>query len=525
MTIWLVSREYAGIAEAGGVKNVASSLSESLVKLGHSVTLFIPLYGCTDLSHVTDFNCMWHKPVTFTVEKKVRTITFSHAFCNGVEVVFIGNRLFSEKKGVYTYTREEEKENPRHKKGEGHEDAPFLNTIFQKAVVAYGDTCHESEAPDIIHCQDATASLVPSFLLHKTQVSPQSKKFYARTKCIVTIHNAGPGYHHEFRSLEDAARYTSLPESILSEGLCGNCVEPFLLAAQNATITTVSPQYADEILTGQVQTAGLSEEFSKRGVKITGITNGISIDRYDPRDTTCSLLPASYDPARSDLWGKYESRAVFLNEYASYKPDGSSADEHVEQYGYIDIPEEPHPVYIGYHSRLVHQKGIDVLAKAMEKLLSTDLPVRFMVMGQGQPELEKELLSLALRFEGKCVFFKGYDKMLSRLVIASSDIAVFPSYFEPCGLEDFIAQIFGTIPVAHATGGLCKIKDEETGFLYKPNTPEALLGVLTSLVAICNRAGTDIFKGMISHAARYVSENYSWECVAKKYEELYRSVL
>ena len=168
---------------------------------------------------------------------------------------------------------------------------------------------------------------------------------------------------------------------------------------------------------------------------------------------------------------------------------------------------------------------LDVLVKAAHSLLEKKLPVKFIFIGQGQPDLEKELLKLSLSFEGRCVFFRGYDRMLSRLCIASSDFVVLPSYFEPCGLEDFIAQIYGTLPVAHATGGLCKIIDDETGFLYSPNKSEKLEEALYSLVKIKSSAGGTIFNNMISYAAKYVKENYSWEKVALKYEELYKEIL
>ena len=152
--------------------------------------------------------------------------------------------------------------------------------------------------------------------------------------------------------------------------------------------------------------------------------------------------------------------------------------------------------------------------------------MRFIFIGQGQPELERELLRVALKYEGRCIYFHGYDRFLSRLCMASADLAIFPSYFEPCGLEDLIAQIFGTIPVAHATGGLCKIIDEETGFLYKKNSPEELESILIPLIEIKSRAGADVFSKMISHTASNVRKKFSWKQVTKsRYIPLYESLI
>lgn len=526
MNVWLVSREYAGIAEAGGVKNVSCSLSENLAALGHSVTLFIPMYGCTDISQLKAFQNEWKIPVTVTASGSNCQVSYSHGTFNGVEIVFVNHRCFSEKKAVYTYTREEEKEDSSHKQGTGHSDVLFMNTLFQKAVIAYGTLLEEdsSQGPQIIHCQDAATSMVPVFMEHEKKISESAKNFFMNTKCVVTIHNAGPGYHHEFYSMHDAQFITGLPAELLQSGLNGQNIEPFLLAETCSCITTVSPQYAEEIISGKTDTAGLSEEFRRRGTKIIGITNGIDLSRYTPSDTSQSLLPYPFDPESENFEGKYKCRSHLLTKYASENKRNANPKD-IETYGYI-VPNDGHDItYVAYHGRVVWQKGITVLAKSAEQLLEKNLPVRFIFIGQGQPELEKELTQLALRYEGKCVYFRGYDRFLSRLCMASADVAVFPSFFEPCGLEDLIAQIFGTIPVAHATGGLCKITDDETGFLYRENTPEKLTSILEALIKIKSRAGTDFFRRMISHTSANVRDNFSWKKVIQnKYIPLYESL-
>ena len=107
MNIWLVSREYAGIAEAGGVKNVACSLSENLVRLGHDVTLFIPFYGCTSLSKIDDYDDSKNLTAYVQVKSKEERVEFSHGTKKGVRIVFVHHPSFLEKKAVYTYTQEE----------------------------------------------------------------------------------------------------------------------------------------------------------------------------------------------------------------------------------------------------------------------------------------------------------------------------------------------------------------------------------------------------------------------------------
>ena len=111
MKIWLISREYAGIAEAGGVKNVSCSLCEGLHSLSEDVTLFIPQYGCTSLSQVQNYQEQ-NLTLEISVGNSLYEVSYSKGICNGVPIVFIVSSLFLEKKGVYTYTSEEELQNP-----------------------------------------------------------------------------------------------------------------------------------------------------------------------------------------------------------------------------------------------------------------------------------------------------------------------------------------------------------------------------------------------------------------------------
>lgn len=525
MNIWTVAREYAGIAEAGGVKNVTRSLSESLVRSGEKVTLFIPLYGCTDLSAVEDFCCCWHRPVKIQVCGREMTISFSHGRRNGVEIVFIGNRAFSEKQAVYTYTEEEEAENPAHRKGQGHEDAQFLNTLFQKAVVAYGETCAKEENPAIIHCHDATAAMLAVFVHFARKENKTLASVYRHTRFVVTIHNAGAGYHHEYSSLDSAVYFTGLDRDFLAQGLNGACVEPFVLASRFACLTTVSPQYAEEIMAGSTDTGGLSPLFARDRVKVTGITNGVDCGRYNPADTSVSLLPAAFDIAAGDFDGKYACRSHFLTVFADRNATLPARNTSVRRYGFLAAGAEE-AVYIAYHGRVVRQKGISILATAARRILENGMNARFIFLGQGERELEGELEQLSQAFPGSVVYFKGYDRALSRLCMAAADIAVFPSNFEPCGTEDFIAQLYGSLCLAHATGGLRKIIDGETGFLYEPNDTETLAGFLSSLIRIAGQAGKEIFHPMLAYTARYITANYSWDKVAsEKYRPLFRSLL
>lgn len=515
MRIVMATMEYAGIAEAGGVKNVARSLSESLSRLGHEVFVATPRFGCSCLDAAEDLREDCFPPISVSVNGSLHSVSFLSGRLKGgkIQIVFVDSRCFSEKLGVYTYTAREEERDPRKKRGQGHSDSKTLNALFCKSVAELSKKID----PDIALCQDAPAALIPQFI----------SLLGLRAKCVVTIHNAGPAYHHEFSSIDEAQRYTSIPREILLGALNGSRVEPFLLAAQTAALSTVSKQYADELrdCAFALETDGLSQIFAQRKIPVVGITNGIDFARYDPRDTSASLLPFAFDPESGDLEGKWRCREFFLSRFARGGAPGDCA-EGVSRFGSIETDGGGEGlVYFGYHGRLASQKGVLVLADAARAVAEKHPEARFVVAGQGEAAIEERMESLSRELDGRFLYLKGYDRAMSRLVCASLDFLVLPSHFEPCGLEDFIAQIYGTLPVAHATGGLQKIIDGETGFLFRPDTSERLAEILDALAGRAAR-GDPGFSRMARSAARTVREKYSWDEIARgEYVPLFESLL
>lgn len=513
MEIWMVSREYAGLAESGGVKNVVCSLSEKLSEQNHSVTLFMPFYGCTDISRLESFSLDRFTSCRFMLCGKETKVTYSTGICKGVKVVLIGHQAYQEKHNVYTYCDSDLKAHPEAKTGTGYADDLYLNALLAYGILNWPEASGLQNAPHIVHCHDACPAVVPSILKYKSQ-------FFAETRYAVTIHNAGPAYHHEYSDFNQAKWYTDLPDEVLSKAMNGNRVEPYLLAADCSFMTTVSEAYAEEILSpDNPNTDGLSQGFVQKASQIYGITNGIDSTNYTPENTAVSLMPYPFSPSSGDFEGKLQCRRYLMEKVAS---EASPEYGCLKRSGYLD---EKGKVYFSYHGRLVRQKGIFILLDASRMLLQKNPDVRFIINGQGEEVLQDLCSKLAEEFPGRFVYFKGYDKKFSRLCTVSGDFAVLPSEFEPCGLEDFIAQLFGTIPVAHATGGLKKIKDGKTGFLYSPNTPETLSAVMEKLAAE-KMNDPDKFRQIAMNASRYVKEKYSWENVClEEYIPLYEKMI
>lgn len=505
--IWLVTREYAGIAEAGGVKNVACSLAEGLVRQKREVTVFIPHYGFVTNDHTFLFSGY------VQVAKKRYYIKFSLAKVHGVEIILIGSVLFTQKHSVYVYTEEEVIKIPGAIRGKGHIDGDIMNMILQKAVLYFSrKTC---SVPDVLHCQDAHTAILPALI----RTDPLYLQVFSDTSIVVTIHNAGPGYRQVIPDFSRAVLLTGLAESVLKKAVFNGNVEPFLLAAEYGILTTVSPWYAMELTSHRFDhfTEGLSGEFERRGIKIIGITNGIDFKKYQAQDISCSLLPFPFDPVKGDLDGKYRCRKAFLAYIASFTNTPA-----LTCFGSLE--DVPHAVYFSYHGRIAWQKGLDVLEKSAKIVLDTVPQARFIIHGQGDTVLESILVSLAKEYPGRFVFLCGYERSLARLAVAVTDFLVLPSMFEPCGLEDFIGQIFGTLPVAHAVGGLQKIIHGESGFLYSSelygndvdNLARLLIDIASPIVSsdLPGCSGVPSYLGMIRYAsAIHVRDTYNWDSI------------
>ena len=522
MKIWIVSMECAGLAEAGGVKNVTYSLCKEFSDIGNEVTLFTPTFGCTNFDAIENLHNENFPPVKINMCDKPEFITFSTGTLKGTntKVVFINHKSFLEKRDVYVYTEEDEKLNPNNKKGIGHSDSLFLDTLLSKSVAEYGKFINKELIPDIIHCHDASTAVTPAY------VKQNNKEIYNKTKCVVTIHNAGPAYHHEFIDFNQAKYYTHLEDCILTNSCNNNRIEPFLIAAQYASLTTVSSFYAQEITNPENDeiTDGLASLFHNKQIKITGITNGIDFERYNPRNKDKSLLPFEFDCTTGNLKGKEKCREYFIEQIYNKSYKENSYFKELTKYGTLEkTTSKDKEIFFSYHGRLVWQKGINILQDTIKRIINSNENIRFIIMGQGNKDLEEQTENLANTYPGKVLYLKGYNQSCARLVLAATDFCIIPSFFEPCCLEDFISQIYGTLPIAHYTGGLKKIIDNETGFTYSPNTSEKLekkiLEVSDKFITKRNEINQ-----MIEYTSNYIRKNYSWAEIVKKYLIFFKNI-
>jgi len=321
---------------------------------------------------------------------------------------------------------------------------------------------------DLVHAHDWTAALLA---------------LYAPT--VYTIHNLA------HQGLVDPGLFfswTGLPWSLFHMEALEfygrvNLMKGGIVFARR--VTTVSPSYAEEIQTPEFG-MGLDGVLRRHAGKLRGILNGLDTEVFDPGKDP--YLPAPY--TREDPSGKARAKEAF-RERTGLRP----------------------PV-LAYVGRLDYQKGLDLVLKALPRLL--EMGFRLYVQGVGDGGLQEAFLRAEEENPEGVRFLPAYDEAMARLAYAGAEAVLVPSRFEPCGLVQMIASRYGTPPVARAVGGLKDtVEDGRGGVLFETYHPEGLLyGVLRLF-----RLGAE------EMGLRAMEKDFSWEGPARAYREVYREAL
>ena len=520
----MLSREYGNLAGAGGVKDVACQLAESLARWsGRSLHVVVPCYGFMDASALgfavlSDPLCenrplrlqiAMHEPDSYVQEE----VGFYVQRLNRVWIYLVDAARFRQKSAVYTYTEDDEIMVSWQKKSMGHHDYFAMNLLHQKAALALM-VCLDAK-PDIIHCHDGHTAVLPGLI----RENPGYRSYFRATGCLMTIHNAGFGYHQEVADIPYARSITDLPDQIIQANLLDKNFDPFLVAGTYAVINTVSENYARELqeTVNDQLTGWLGHEFKRRGITLHGVTNGI-----DPASFSSELIASDepamlFDPGdpHDSMSGKLRCKAALLAEIA----DGGAIAE-IQRFGTLQNTAE-HPLFT-FIGRLSEQKGIDTLLEVMPVFLEKNETCQLLVLGSGNSGFESQLVALTknMRVHGRVCFLQGFSPHLANKIFAAGDFFIVPSRYEPCGLTDFIAQLFGNIPVVHQVGGLVKVEDGITGISYLGDTPRDLLHGLARALALF--VDVPAKRAMQLKAVELIRKSYTWTKVMQKYLELYR---
>lgn len=521
--IWMVSREYGDIAGAGGVKDMVRQLAEQLASwTGRSVNVVIPLYGFLNIdslpfSLLMDPACP-EQPLKLDIDMSepsgqvIEQARIYHGRLNRVNLYLVDSPRFRQKLGVYTYTAAEERDTWWQKQGAGHHDYFAMNVLLQKATL---DLCMALGVEvDVFHCHDGHTAILPGLI----RECAGYRTYFRHTGTLTTIHNAGRGYHQEVRDLPYARAITGLPEEVISKSLLEDAFDPFLVAGQYGRINTVSEQYAAELreTDEDARTGWLGHDLAQRGVELQGITNGIDPRLFQMQNLEYFRDDECFSPGDSgdELRGKLRIKDRLLRQLAL----GESLSE-VQCFGTLTSNVDL-PLFTSI-GRFSEQKGVDILIDALKSFHRSHHAAQSLVLGSGDPVLEEQLIDLvtngALGSHG--CFLKGYSPSLANRIFAAGDFFIIPSRYEPCGLTDYIAQLFGNIPVVNRVGGLVKVTDNETGITYRGGA-EALVDAMKKAIALYQDPARK--REIQKNAMLRIQSKYTWKTVMGRYQDLYK---
>ena len=477
MHIVFAASECVPFAKTGGLADVVGALPPELVKLGHEVTVYLPLYAGV------------RRQIKGELKYAVRSITIPFEYYNrfagivdggkraGVQYYFIDCPKLFDREGLYG-TAEGDYPNNWERFG-----------LFCRAVL---EAAKLLGVPDVFHVHDWQAALIPVYLRTTYDSDPLLKN----AGVVLTIHNAAyqgafqPAtterllFPWEIFTMDKLEQFDNF--NFLKGGLVYSDI-----------LTTVSRKYAEEIQTPEFGNQ-LDSVLRGRAAVLRGILNGVDYAQWNP--ATDANLVAHYTP--ENLAGKRECRADLLRAFG------------------LEQVKDSTPV-IGIVSRFALQKGFDLVEQIAGRL--SELDVAVVALGSGEPVYEKFFRDWAFWNKANVAVRIGYDDALAHKIEAGADMFLMPSLYEPCGLNQIYSLKYGTVPVVRATGGLDDTIEEwdpkqgtGTGFKFKGMRAEGLRDAIDrALAAFEDKEGWK--KLMLNGMAR----NYSWEQPTREYTAVY----
>jgi starch synthase len=377
--------------------------------------------------------------------------------------------------------------------GRDYDDNAERFVFFARAALEWLRTL--PVPPSHLHVHDWHAALAPAFLRAGADVYPE----LASMRTVTTVHNLahqGRFWGADWHLLNLDRRWFTPAALEFHGGI--NFLKAGLVFAD--AITTVSPRYAEEIRTPEFG-EGLDGVLRARRDAVHGIVNGADYAVWDP--TRDPALAARYSAA--DLAGKAACKRALQAELG------------------LDVGAE-RPL-LGVVSRLVAQKGIDLVLDVVPELLATTRAA-LVVLGSGDPGLEEALVRLAARSPRRVAMRLGFDDGLAHRIEAGADLFLMPSRYEPCGLSQLYSLRYGTVPVVHAVGGLVDtvepydpVRDRGTGFRFRPFAPAPLLAAIRDALDVW--ADAPRWTRLVRRA---MAVDFSWEGSARRYQALYAAV-
>lgn len=475
-SVLFVAAEGLPFIKTGGLADVIGSLPKELAKQGLDVRVVLPLYLKIAQNNHQDFTYVTSFDVRAGDIQSMANV-YSQVV-DGVTFYFIEHRDFFERETLY-----------------GYADDDLRFGFFQHA------TCRLMEAldfyPDVLHTHDWHAAALPflcrTFYSYKTE--------FRAIKQVFTIHNLAFQGIFNKQALWSAL---GMDYGYYLDGTArfyDDCISFMKLGILYADkVTTVSETYAREILTAEYG-ENMQGVLELRRHDLLGIVNGIDYDSWTPK--TDPYLPAKY--SKENLSQKTANKLALQAQFG--------------------LPQDKDVLLVGIVSRLTWQKGFYLLTELLGQFL--EARVQFVVLGNGEQEVEQSFHYFASHYPAQFAFYRGYNEPLAHLIYAASDLFLMPSMFEPCGISQLIAMHYGTLPLVRETGGLVDtvspynfFTKEGTGFRFSGREAGSLKQVYDLALETYYQRPTD-WQQLVHQA---MEKDVSWTVSADKYRWLYREL-
>lgn len=483
LRLCFTASEIAPFAKTGGLADVTAALVKYLHAAGHDVRAFFPYYAALPHEGLSLRRLSGLQDLPLQLGRYAYRFSILSAQLPGssAQVYLIDCPACFERPSIYTTDADEHRR--------------FL-VLTHAAFIACQYLVF---APQVMHFHDWHTAIGPLLL----RSNYAWDRLFQGARSVLTIHNIG------YQGIVDAdelpevlagAPSTLLDAGELAAGRIGLLRTGIALAD---LITTVSPTYAREIQ-GAEYGMGLEGLLRSRAGALVGVLNGVDYDEWDPRHDR--FLPQHYDAEHLSV--KAALKATLLQKL------GLAGATAAEQAG-ARLP------LIGMVSRLVAQKGFDLVFEALPRLLPSR-EFRLVVLGSGESPYEEFLAALVRSYPTRLHFRRGYSDELAHWIEAASDIFLMPSQYEPCGLNQMYSLRYGSVPLVRRTGGLAdsvqpyEPADAGTGFVFEDYDAAALTAALT--------AALDLYQDGRAWQAlmrRGMAQDFSWQRQVQRYLELY----
>ena len=475
-SVAFIGSECYPFVKTGGLGDVMSALPKALAKLNLDVKVILPRYKCI--------------PQKFQEKMEYRG-SFYMDLCADGKQYYVGIMEYQEDGVVYDFIDNDE----FFSWGD-----PYTNLIddipkfcyFGKAALAALN--YLDWTPDVVHCHDWQAALVPLYL--RTCFSDTN---VGRAIAVLTIHNL------RFQGVYDRKTiqyWSGLPDYVFNKDcMIQNWLDANMLKGgitYSNKVTTVSNTYAWEIQTEEYG-EGLEEHLRYHNNKVLGIVNGIDTDIWNP--ATDKLLAS-----------KYDAESAIKNKKANKKALQES----------LGLDVDDNKMVIGLISRLTNQKGLDLVNDVIPGIMDGNTQV--VVLGTGDAQYEDTFRYYEDKYKGSFCAYIAYNENVAHNIYAGCDALLVPSRFEPCGLTQLISMRYGAVPIVRETGGL---KDTVQPYNAFENTGNGFTfdryesGLLYDAI---NRAKTLYFENRVywdDMVVRDMNKDVSWEQSAKQYKDMY----